>query len=119
MISLDEDALYCDLAEYYGLYDWKSIGLLNLSKLACGLRDESRIMQKLSGSKVKRDSIILAGILDRLSLLIYAQSKDARHNRNRPKSLVDVLTENKETQNQGFYTSEDYENKRKEIINGK
>lgn len=118
MIRLDEDALYCDLAEYYGLYEWESIGLLNLATLACGLRDEARIKLKMSKSKIKNDTLLLAGILDRLSLLLYAQTKDAKHNRNRPKMILDMINKT-EDKNQVFYTSEDFMRKRKEIINGK
>lgn len=117
MLNLDRDLLYCDLVETYGLYDMYSIGLYNLAVLACGLRDDSRIKIKMNKVKTNDTNLILAAILDRLSLLVYAQTEDAKKNRNRPKMLADTLIEH-EDENQGFNSGEDFSKRRKEILNG-
>lgn len=91
MIVEDEDALTCDLAETYHLYDWRALPARTVAVLACGLRDDSRIMMKLRHQDLSMDRILSAAMLDRLSLLVWANSKDAQHNRNRPKSVLDEL----------------------------
>ena len=70
MISLDEDALICDFAETYHIYDYRNIPASLAATLAAGLRDDSRIKMKMSDRRGSVDTIILAGIMDRLSVLL-------------------------------------------------
>lgn len=91
MYSEDSDALECDLAETYGLFDLHCIPLRKLAILACGLRDDSRIKKKLNGMDVDVDSLLLAYAVDRLSWLVWAKTKDGQKGRNKPKSIVDIL----------------------------
>lgn len=115
MIQTDEDALICDLAETYGIYDYKRLPLKLVASLAVGLRDDSRIKMKLSGARASTDIILLASIVDRLSLLIWMQTRDAEKGRNRPKSLLDMMIA-KETDNSSYDSGEDFMKARNALI---
>jgi len=117
MIRTDKDALICDLAETYHVYDYKALPASLVASLVVGLRDDSRIKMKLSGAKAPAEIILLASIIDRLSVLVWMQTKDAQKGRNRPKSLLDIMYP-KETNNTVYRTGEDFEKARKKLIEG-
>ena len=94
MAATDEDALVCDFAEYYHIYNWRGLSARYAAVLACGLRADSRIKMSLSGQKHTAEEIMLAATVDALSLLVWMRSKDGANNRNRPASLVQILTGN-------------------------
>lgn len=119
MIKLDEDALVCDLAETYQIYDYSQLPLLKVAVFACGLREDSRIKQKLSKQLVSVDTMLLAGIVDRLSLSLWIQTKDGQKGVNRPKSVVDQLTQKEEKEEREhlvFSSGEEFEKYRKEFF---
>ena len=70
MIKLDEDALICDFAEFYHIYDYQALSASYAATLASGLRSESRIRTLMSDRKASIDTILLAGIADRLAVLL-------------------------------------------------
>lgn len=108
MIILDEDALICDLAETYQIYDYRSLPLRLVATLAAGLRDNSRIKLLASGSPVAQDIILLAGIADRVDAIRYGFS-DAAKSGKKPPSLVEMLFgETTEKGNMSFKTSEEF-----------
>lgn len=117
MIATDEAALCCDFLETYGLLDFKSLPARRAAIYACGLRDNSRIYQKLSGASVGLDSALLAVIADALKILIWQQTEDGRKNRNRPRSILDSL-QPKENNSRGFDTAEDFDAWRASMIGG-
>lgn len=117
MIATDETALVCDLAEIYGIFDYRQLPADAVAAFSVGLRDDSRIKMALSGQKVSLGTILLAGVVDRLSILIWQKTKDGQNNSNRPQSLVESLTsEPKEREEVAFETSEDFEKAREEIL---
>lgn len=121
MISIDEDALVCDLAETYQIYDYKQLPLYQVAVFAYGLRDDSRIKQMMSNQIVPLETTLLASIVDRLSLSLWLQTKDGQKGVNRPKSIVDQLTkQNKEERDEREYlvfeSGEDFENYRKSLL---
>ena len=120
MIQADEDALICDLAETYHIYDYRQLPPTRVAVFACGLRNDSRIKMKLSGQKVPLDTLLLAGISDRLSVLVWGQTKDGQKGRNRPAMLVEALMEkgSKDTDVIVFDSGEDFEKARLKIIAG-
>lgn len=69
----------------------------------------------LSGQELNLDSLLLAGVHDRLTLLLYSQTKDAQKGRNYPNLIMDTL--NKKTNNDflTFNSGKDFEKKRGEI----
>lgn len=111
MLSADREALLCDLAETYRIYDLRAVPVPTLAMLAAGLRDNSRIKTSLSGGRPPRSELLLAAAVDRLSLLVWGMSEDAKRGTNRPKSLVAALLG--EEDNSGnvtaFDTAEDFE----------
>lgn len=92
MVREDETALICDLAETYGVLDWRALPLRTAAALSAGLRDNSRIKLKLAGLNADQDTLLLAAAVDRLSLLVWAKTKDAEKGLNRPTSIFDRLT---------------------------
>lgn len=99
MIALDEEAFICDMAETYQIYDYKRVPGRKLGILAAGLRDDSRIKMKINGAKTSTENIMLAYILDGVNFLCWTKTKDAQHNHNRPKSVVDELYEKPSPEN--------------------
>lgn len=116
MIASDEDALICDFAETYHIYDFRQLPLEYAATLACGLRDDSRIKQKLSGQGVSTASLINAAAVDALNLLVWFKTKDSKRNRNRPKSLVTLFTQKEKEGIRSFESVEDFERTRQEIL---
>lgn len=92
MIALDEDALICDMAETYHIYNMEQLPVEYVAILACGLRDNSRIKIKAAGLKVDIQTLLLARIVDNTAINVYMKTKDAQHNKNRPKSMVKALS---------------------------
>lgn len=91
MINTDENALICDLAETYHIYDYRSLPLHMVGIFACGLRPDSRIGMRISNSKLTTDQTILALIADNTRALAWLNSADGAKGVNRPKSLVAEL----------------------------
>ena len=102
MISLGEDELICDFAETYQLFipsfsekliDIQGRELLPsmAATLACGLSENSRIKRKISKRTIDLEQTLLAVIADRIGLLVWQKTKDGQKNRNRPKSILEVL----------------------------
>lgn len=118
MIQADEDALICDLAETYHIYDYKRLPLTQVAIFAIGLKDNSRIKMKMSGQLVSMETLLLAGISDRLSVLLWRQTLDGQKGRNRPTMVLDTLTIKriKETDVIVFSSGEDYESTRNEML---
>lgn len=116
MITTDEDALICDLAETYHIFDYKSLPLSKVATFSVGLRDDSRIKMKMNGLKYSFETILFAAITDRLSQLIWMQSEDAQHGTNRPVSIVGQLLEENGKEIVGFDTPEDFQKEWKKIM---
>lgn len=91
MIATDEDALICDLAETYGIFDYKSFKPSQIATLASGLSPDSRIRMSLSGTKVSVSQFLAAYAADKLANLVWMLSKDGQNNINRPGSLLSAL----------------------------
>ena len=83
-----------------------------------GLRDDSRVKMKISGAKISLDRILFARIVDELSFISWAKTKDGQKNRNRPISVLKTLTEDKEDEIETFMTSDDFDKAWERITNG-
>lgn len=65
------------------------------------------------------DTLLSAGILDRLSILIWQQTEDAQTGKNRPASIVDLLTGNaQEPETVSFASGKEFEETRNKILKG-
>lgn len=91
MINKDEDALICDLAETYHIYDYRSLPLQLVATLSAGLRDDSRIKLRFADSPVTQDTILLATIVDKIEMFKYLFTTDASKGINKPSSVVDAI----------------------------
>jgi len=111
MLSANEEALICDLAETYGIYDYRALPVSKLATLAVGLRGNSRIKMYLIGAKATRTELLLAAAVDRLSTLAWLNSEDGRRGINRPASILGMLLEEKQAENpvEVFETGEAFE----------
>ncbi|HEV6893326.1 TPA: hypothetical protein VZH14_001588 [Streptococcus pneumoniae] len=121
MIALDEDALICDLAETYQIYDYKQLPLNQVAVFAYGLRDDSRIKQMMSDQIVPLETTLLASIVDRLSLSLWLKTKDGQKGVNRPASIAELFTKNNKEEGDErdylvFESGEDFENYRKALL---
>ena len=109
MLVTDEDALICDLAETYHIYDYRSLTPIQVATFSVGLRENSRIKLKMSGNKTSLETALLAMINDRLAILLWSKTKDGEKNRNRPKLVTELLFEKKENTLKKYYSADDYD----------
>ena len=121
MLITDEDALICDLAETYHIYDWRQYPVIYIATLALGLRDDSRIMQKINGYNLDVEKSLLAMAVDGINLLGWMQSENGRKGTNRPKSILKTLIGKDRSTSKDvllFDSIEEFEQARKRMING-
>ena len=88
-----------------------------LATLITGLRADSRTMLKISGNKLPQDLTLLAAIVDRLSILVWAKSKDATKGKNKPKMILEEINKKPKKQNVvAFEKGKDFDEARKKLI---
>lgn len=117
LLNLDEDAVICDIAETYGVFDYKSLDVGLLSILVTGLPPESRIKQKLNKEKIGLTDTLLAGILDSLNHIAY-MLQGKKHGKH-PASVLEMLrnvSEKKTKKSISFSSPEEFERRRKELL---
>lgn len=121
MIAIDEDALICDLAETYQIYDYKQLPPLKVAVFSLGLKENSRIKMKIAGQSVPFETLILAKIADNLSTLVWFQTKDGQKGKNRPTMITDLLLGNKNESKDDivvFHSGEEFSKLRNQLIVG-
>ena len=117
---MDEDALICDLAETYHIFDYKALPVKLLATLSVGLRENSRIQMKLNNAKIPFDMIVSIAQFDALNWLRWSKTKDAEKGRNMPQSLLKTVMGESDADDNitVFDSAEEYERRRAEIIGG-
>lgn len=119
MIYLDEDALICDFAEIYHIYDYAALPPHTAGVLACGLRQNSRIKMKMANQEVDVETMINATIADRLAILVWQNTKDGHEGVNPPQSILQTMLNKKpESDFMVFDTGSDFEEYKERIIHG-
>ena len=108
MIALDEDALLCDMAETYHIYNMYEMPALYIATLAKGLRENSRIVMAINGLKVDVKTLLLAHIADNSAINVWFQTEDGQKGQNRPPSMVKILT-GKAEEKIGFESGDDFD----------
>ena len=116
MIREDKNSWICDMAETYNIYDYRRVPVKMLGILSAGLRDDSRIRQKLEGIKADPDTIIMAKIYDLVHILLWSKTKDAEKGRNYPKSFAKVFIDSGEPEPTAFANGAEFEKARAEIV---
>lgn len=104
------DELVCDFAEYYRIYDLKTLPPSKAAVLACGLPESSRAKMKTSGEKFTFEQNMLVNIYDLLNWLRWSKTKDGAKNHNCPVPFRERLAEQeqiKEQRLQGFDSPEE------------
>lgn len=72
---------------------------------------------KLSGTKHPLDTMLLASIVDRLSVLAWMKTKDGANGVNQPKSILfQLMGKEEESDIEAFDTPEEFEKRRKEVL---
>lgn len=118
-----KDALICDFAQYYRIYNLFGLDIQTAAILACGLPPESRTIKEITGKKEKTEIILHAAILDTLKRIEYLYAKkNYKGTFNPPKSILQKLTSGKDQEPEKeivtFETGEDFEKAREEILKG-
>lgn len=119
MIAIDEEALICDMAETYSVYDYKSLPVHLAAIFACGLRDSSRIKKRLADVNISTEELLLAGMFDRLNWLVWSKTRDGQQGIGAPVSMTSLfLRRQQDREVECFNTSGEYETRRRELIKG-
>ena len=121
MVSLDEDALICDFAETYGVYDYRSLPVGLAATFAVGLRDNSRIKIKMNGMQLPFEDYMLAAIYDGINWIRWSKTKDGYNGVNMPSRILDQFYEKTDESESVddvvvFDTPDAYEKARAEIL---
>ena len=103
MINIDEQALICDLAEVYHIYDYKSLPIKLVATFSVGLRDDSRIKMKMNREKAPMKTIMLAMIADILSMMFWSIAGAESHGK--PPLFTEMISEVKKSRYQIFHPS--------------
>lgn len=112
-----EEVITCDLAEYYGVIDYRTISPRILMMLIVGLREDSRLVFKVTGRRYSISQLLQAYTVDRLSVLCWQKTKDGAKGKNKPKLLSDIMLKVKEeTDIQAFDSADEFERHRRQIL---
>lgn len=118
MIAFDEDAVICDLAETYNIYDYRSLPADLVATYVVGLRENSRIKTAMNGMKMPLDEYLMAAIFDAVNWLCYTHTT----NNTPPQRILDILLERKEDKHNDDYivfnSAEEFENARNALLKG-
>ena len=121
MIAADEDALICDFAETYHIYDFRALPVEYAATLAAGLQDDSRIWRVMSG-RAGTDRLLAAMTVDTLKVLAWQNTENGHKGTNPPESItLELMGEEKPEKAGGveaFDTPDDFRKAREAIING-
>lgn len=118
MFNLDSDALICDLAEYYHIYNYRELPPSKVATFSCGLREDSRIKSRLLNLEVTYSTFLITSIFDLLNLIWWSKTEDGQRNVNRPEFISKkmIIEETKESDIPYFETGEDFENYRNKLL---
>lgn len=114
------DALTCDFAQYYHIYDIDSIPLQTQAVLACGLPPDSRTIRQITGQKYSAEMTIQMAILDTLRSIEHSYvSVHSKRKVPKPKSIFETLNKEESAEVRTFRSGEEFERARARIIEGK
>lgn len=115
MIGLDEDALICDLAETYHIYNARDYETSYIATLAAGLRDDARIVKKITGCDLSMAELLAAVTADNLTVLNHGLAGEKK----RPRLFTEKLNLGKEAEKQGFASGAEFDVWRRSILKGR
>ena len=120
---MNRKSLVCDLAETYGIFDFKGVSPRLLGTLAAGLGAESRIGKELNGVHGSTVELLLAELIDSVNILIYGllSKEDAEPPESRKELFFIEKNESsakKEKEYESFATGEEFHRRRTELMIG-
>lgn len=122
MLKTDEDALVCDFAETYHIYDWRSIPARTAATLAAGLRDTSRIHLKMAGMPCSFERLLLAGVFDAARVANWQRTKDGQTGRSKPEMVVRQILKSGQKNDaqavEAFTDGDAFKQAREKLLNG-
>ncbi len=118
MLAMDKNALICDLAETYQIYDYRRMPGRLLGILTAGLGPNSRIRQKINGVRGSVTETLLAQILDGVNWLVWSKTKDAERGKNKPKSVASEFFVSEDKNKAQKLTIDQFEEIRKKVTGG-
>ena len=113
-----ESEFICDMVQYYHIIDYMGLSPVLVATLLVGLPDDSRVKMAISGQKLTLEQNLLARIADTVNFIAWAQTEDAQKNRNRPKSILELLLGNDKKEKLESFTAEEFDKKWKELTGG-
>lgn len=78
MLSEDEDAFICDMAETYHILDYRALPVTLLATLASGLRENSRIKMKMAGANYIPPEVVIPQAVDYLMMIMKILNGDKK-----------------------------------------
>ena len=91
-----EDELICDLAQVYGVHDWRKIPPANAAAMALGLPDDSRVKLKMNGRDFGFDRKLMMMIYDLLNWLTWTKTRQCELGYDPPLPLEETIRQNME-----------------------
>lgn len=106
-----EDDVICDMAETYHIFSYKKHKPSFIATLLNGLKDDARIVMRLTGVTADTKTRLLAMIAD------FIRALNGSFDGEEGTSIYDTFIRTQERKKTtGFNTVEEYENRRNEII---
>lgn len=118
MLSTDKDALICDMAETYHIYNIEALPVETLATLSYGLRDNSRIKMKIAGVEYVPLEIIMPQIADNMAIIRY--SLTAKKGDAPPKLMSSYIygDTKKSKETKSYSTGAEFEAERRRLLKG-
>ena len=120
MIVTDEDALICDLAETYHIYDYRRLPVLKVAVFSLGLRQNSRIKMIMSGNRITLEESLIGCCVGLLMQLAWQKTKDGSKGTNVPQSILEKLLgideRKSESDTQTFSSGEEFLRERNRLL---
>ncbi len=103
------DEFVCDMAETYGVFDWRALPIVTAATLAQGLPASSRTARSLAGvTGPDGETMLLAVIADRLGHIAWMLSEDGSKGQNHPPSILSALTGTEAPDPEGYDSGEEF-----------
>lgn len=119
MLLTDMDALACDMAETYHVFDASQLPVKTYEVLASGLRADSRIRMKMSGLNDDTPrSFILATMADRLTMIHHMLGTDPKKERELPELFTTEMKAPPKEKNVGYSSPDDFKAAWERLRNG-
>lgn len=102
------------------MYDYKSLPVDLVATFVVGLREDSRVMMKLTNRRLDFNQSVGALTFDALNGFIWAHTKDAKRNKNKPKGIYNSIYEDKKDKEEviAFNSGDDFRERYNKIVKG-